>query len=74
VNGHSECRLAGETHHFELPEGAIRSRRELSNVNGCGLMLDLEDKLSIFFTLNGKLMGMSLQKVLMIKKKSLMYF
>jgi hypothetical protein len=53
------CRLARETHHFELPEGAIRPRwkRNGMNVSGCGLVLDPEEKLWIFFTLNGNLLG-----------------
>jgi hypothetical protein len=44
-----------------LPEGAIRPRRVLArgsiNVFGCGLVLDPENKLAIFFTLNGQLLG-----------------
>jgi hypothetical protein len=52
------CWLAGETHHFQLPEGAIRPRKkEYGNVYGCGIVLDPEDKLWLFFTLNGTLMG-----------------
>jgi hypothetical protein len=52
------CRLAGERHRFELPEGAIRpDTKENGNVFGCGLVLDSEDKLAIFFTLNGQLLG-----------------
>jgi hypothetical protein len=53
-----ECWLAGETHHFELPEGGFDLGLPWgSNVLGCGLVLDPENKLWIFFTLNGKLMG-----------------
>jgi hypothetical protein len=54
-----ECWLAGELHHFVLPEGAIQPRRKLPGINvfGCGLVLDPEDKLCIFFTLNGQLLG-----------------
>jgi hypothetical protein len=45
-----ECWLAGEFHHWELTEGAIRPRPEEDgmDVYGCGLVLDSEDKLSIF--------------------------
>jgi hypothetical protein len=57
------CNLAGETHRFELPEGAIQpQRREYGNVFGCGLLLDPENKLAIFFALNGKLLGELLLK------------
>jgi hypothetical protein len=52
------CWLAGEEHRFEYPEGAIRPRRvDGINVHGCGLVLDPKNKLSIFFTLNGILLG-----------------
>jgi hypothetical protein len=54
-----ECWLAGERHPFELPEGALRPRWKPNGMNiyGCGLVLDPNDKLAIFFTLNGILMG-----------------
>jgi hypothetical protein len=55
------CWLAGERHQlqFELPEGVIQPswKRIGFNVYGCGLVLDPENKLCIFFTLNGKLFG-----------------
>jgi hypothetical protein len=61
--------LAGERHLFELPEGAIRPKwKEYWNVLGCGLVLDPEDKLAIFFTLNGKLFGELVLEVLRINK------
>jgi hypothetical protein len=42
-----------------LAEGAIRrpEKKKYANVYGCGLVLDPENKLSIFFTLNGNLLG-----------------
>jgi hypothetical protein len=66
----NECLLAGETHHFELPEGAIEPSWKLNdiNVHGCGLVLDSEDKLWIFFTLNGNLVGEFVQDILKIHK------
>jgi hypothetical protein len=54
------CRLAGETHYFELVDGAIQSPAPKLNgtdVYGCGLVIDPNDKLAIFFTLNGILIG-----------------
>jgi hypothetical protein len=52
------CYLSGQQHPLELPEGAIRPHnKKYGNVYGCGLVLDPENKLSIFFTLNGKLLG-----------------
>jgi hypothetical protein len=50
--------LAGTPHRFELPEGANRpQRKQFGNVFGCGLVLDPDNKLAIFFTLNGKVLG-----------------
>jgi hypothetical protein len=55
---HCRCFLAGEYHRFELPEGAIRPKiNQFGNVFGCGLVLDPDNKLAIFFTLNGQLLG-----------------
>jgi hypothetical protein len=52
------CYLTGELHRFQLPEGAIRPEiKENRNVYGCGLVLDPENNLTIFFTVNGKLLG-----------------
>jgi hypothetical protein len=49
--------FAGERHRFELPEGAVRPSWKYINVFGCGLVLDPNNKLAIFFTLNGQLLG-----------------
>jgi hypothetical protein len=54
---YSQCWLAGEPHQIEWPKGAIRPARDIINVYGCGLVLDPEEKLWIFFTFNGQLMG-----------------
>jgi hypothetical protein len=66
-----ECCLARERHYFELPEGDVQPRwkRNGLDVFGCGLVLDLEDKLWIFFTLNGKLLGELVLEVLGKTKK-----
>jgi hypothetical protein len=65
------CWLAGELHNFELPEGADRPRRERNSiiVHGCGLVLDPEDNLWIFFTLNGQLLGELVLDILRIFQK-----
>jgi hypothetical protein len=53
-----------------LPEGAIRpEEKEYGNVYGCGLVLDTQDKLWIFFTLNGKLLGELVLQILRINKE-----
>ena len=53
-----DCWLAGETPRFEWPEGAIKPKwKGRGDVVGCGLLLNPEKKVSIFFTVNGILMG-----------------
>jgi hypothetical protein len=43
---------------LELPEEAVRPFLQFGrNVFGCGFVLDPENKLAVFFTLNGKLAG-----------------
>jgi hypothetical protein len=65
-----DCWLAGEYHPFELPEGAIRPEmKQNGDVWGCGLVLDPDNNLAIFFTLNGKLMGELMLEVLMINRE-----
>jgi hypothetical protein len=45
-------------HLFELPEGAIQPKFGPGiDIYGCGLFLYPNDKLTVFFTLNGKLLG-----------------
>jgi hypothetical protein len=66
------CRLAGAQHLFELPEGAIRPKRKgLRNVYGCGLVLDPDNNLAIFFTLNGQLLGELVLGILRIKQQNI---
>jgi hypothetical protein len=61
--------LAGELHRFELPEGAIQPEmKENGNIFGCGLVLDPDNNLAIFFTLNGQLLGEFMLEILIIKK------
>jgi hypothetical protein len=55
------CYLAGESHKIEWPNGnndadeySIRGKRKTI---GCGILLNPVNKLSIFFTFNGVLLG-----------------
>jgi hypothetical protein len=71
--GHScyEYCLAGERRLFAEEQEAIEAREKSNgmDVYGCGLVLDPEDKLAIFFTLNGQLMGELMLKSLRINQK-----
>jgi hypothetical protein len=50
--------LAGKPYPFEWPNGAIKPTwKGQGDVLGCGLLLNAENKLSLFFTGNGLLMG-----------------
>jgi hypothetical protein len=53
------CLSAGTKHVFELPNGAIKPEWKSSerDIIGCGILLHSNNKLFIFFTLNGNLMG-----------------
>jgi hypothetical protein len=55
--------LSGKSRDFEWPEEAIEPEWNRSgnweNVVGCGIFLSSTKKLSLFFTLNGTLMGQS---------------
>jgi hypothetical protein len=63
------CCLAGEIHLFELSEGAIQQEmKQFGNVFGCGLVLDPDNKLDIFFTFNGQLLGKLMLEILSINK------
>jgi hypothetical protein len=66
--------LAGEAHRFEFPDGAIQPRLNPDiNVFGCGLVLDPENKVAIFFTVNGILKGELVLEFSGITKGNLMY-
>jgi hypothetical protein len=43
-------------HQFDL-RGMPERNANGTNVQGCGLVMDTNDKLTIFFTFNGKLKG-----------------
>jgi hypothetical protein len=60
--GHDYCVIADDHqyHKLEWPKELLKPKRELKgqgNVGGCGLLLDPNDKVAIFFTFNGKLIG-----------------
>jgi hypothetical protein len=62
ITGHDYkwCRIQrGENYMFELPEGSITwpERKRGKNINGCGILLFPNGKVTIFFTLNGQLLG-----------------
>jgi hypothetical protein len=62
--------IAGTPHLFELPEGAVEQEmKENGNVFGCGLIVDPDNKLVIFFTLNGQLLGKLMLQILRINNK-----
>jgi hypothetical protein len=66
------CWLAGEVHRFELPEGAVKPEMEENgNVVGCGLVLDPDNEMAIFFSLNGKLLGELMLKIFRINTKKI---
>jgi hypothetical protein len=55
------CWLSGTHHCFKWPDGAIKPIFNcMGDVLGCGLLLNPENQLSIFFTGNGILLGQSL--------------
>jgi hypothetical protein len=61
-------------HLFELPEGTVEPEmKEYGNVFGCGLVLDPDNKLTIFYTLNGKLLGELMLEILRIKKSAYIF-
>jgi hypothetical protein len=53
------CYVSGNRHYFECPNEAIKPKRKwrLGDVVGCGILLNPEKKLAVFFTGNGILMG-----------------
>jgi hypothetical protein len=59
MNGDDFCWLNGDCHDFEWPIGTIKPewKNGVGDVVGCGIMVNREDKVAIFFTGNGKLMG-----------------
>jgi hypothetical protein len=61
------CWISGKKHAFEWPEGATKPERVgpiTGGVDGCGLLLSPDNKLAIFFTLDGILSGKFLSKMM----------
>jgi hypothetical protein len=58
IDGCYFCWLSGKSHHFEWPNGVTKPTwNGRGDVFGCGLLMSPENKLSIFFTGNGILLG-----------------
>jgi hypothetical protein len=56
--GFDYCLLSGKKHRFEWPNGTeYPTWNAIRDVLGCGLLLSRENEMSIFFTLNGILLG-----------------
>jgi hypothetical protein len=56
--GYGHYWLSGKKHPFEWKNGAIKPAwNDNMHVFGCGILLNSENKLSLFFTRNGILMG-----------------
>jgi hypothetical protein len=53
------CYVAGNAHGFEWPNEAIKPewKKGPGDVIGCGILLNPDKKLAVFFTGNGILMG-----------------
>jgi hypothetical protein len=52
------CFIDGKKHEFEWPDEAVKPKSpNCEDVIGCGLLLNPENKLAVFFTRNGTLMG-----------------
>jgi hypothetical protein len=52
------CFIDGKKHEFEWPEKAVKPKTlKCEDVIGCGLLLNPKNKLAVFFTGNGTLMG-----------------
>jgi hypothetical protein len=53
-NFYQFLRLAGQRHLIEFPDEVFK---DTGNVVGCGLLINPDDKLTIFFTFNGIMIG-----------------
>jgi hypothetical protein len=57
-NGDDKCQVSGKKHKFEWPNGTAKPKWNAEgDMVGCGLVLSPNNKLAIFFTGNGILMG-----------------
>jgi hypothetical protein len=71
---HDFCLLSGHEHFFDWSDGAIKPMLYgCGDVFGCGLVLSADDKLAIFFTANGTLMG-QLSHIRDMRKFNLLIF
>jgi hypothetical protein len=61
VTNSIDCHIDGHELADFLPDGTeqlLHWNDENENIVGCGLLLDSNDNLAVFFTLNGQLMGL----------------
>jgi hypothetical protein len=58
-SGNDYCWLSDKVHDIEWPAGAIKPtwKYGIGDVVGCGILVNRENKVAIFFTGNGKLIG-----------------
>jgi hypothetical protein len=72
----NNCWISKQHHFFQWPNEAIRPEwiEGPGDVLGCGLLLNPENKLSIFFTGNGTLMGQFIEGVLVTCPKDVKKF
>jgi hypothetical protein len=70
-----EVWIAGWECQFDLQVGDIEPNFKYygTNVYGCGLVLDPEDDLCVFFTVNGTVVGEFALEILRINKKEWMF-
>jgi hypothetical protein len=60
--GRDDCYLSGIIHQFEWSNEAVKPKwNGQGDILGCGLLLNSQGKLTIFFTGNGILMGLCMK-------------
>jgi hypothetical protein len=58
MDGTDSYRLNGNAHRFDWSNGGVKPEwNGMGDVIGCGILMDANNELDIFFTLNGILRG-----------------